>query len=456
MSSHPNASGTFVSMIDVMKPHKQSIALFSVILVSVITYLPAVDNFFIADDFGLFTVIEAAENSPQWFFSSTTEFFRLMSYIYFAACRELFGLNPEPYYWAGIGLHAIAAVLVYFLVLQVSRSSMAAWAAALFFAAYERHQEAVMWISAANETVLALNCLVFLLLWKRAADSGSRVVLILAHAVFALALFSKEAAVVLAPLAMLQLFLSGHSLRAVVRKSAGLMLMAGAFGALWLAVVYRNFFITDGHYALSFGFVGVYLRSLLRLAVQVLPLAAAWFFIRYRRGESAGPAWKSSGVFFAAILLLSIAPYTFLTYLDHLPSRNTYFPSIGLAGLVGILFASLYSRIGSQGRRTLALSAFSLLVAANMAYVWMKKEPQYRERAAPTRELIETLNAQDIQKLPIHVCNFPLDSWTFTEAVTRFTRYKTGEVILDPSCDATAAVVMHWDQETAKYIADSE
>jgi len=171
-------------MIDVMKPHKQSIALFSVILVSVITYLPAVDNFFIADDFGLFTVIEAAENSPQWFFSSTTEFFRLMSYIYFAACRELFGLNPEPYYWAGIGLHAIAAVLVYFLVLQVSRSSMAAWAAALFFAAYERHQEAVMWISAANETVLALNCLVFLLLWQRAADSGSRVVLILAHAVF--------------------------------------------------------------------------------------------------------------------------------------------------------------------------------------------------------------------------------------------------------------------------------
>jgi hypothetical protein len=438
-----------------MKSRQQTVALLSVILVSVITYLPAVDNFFISDDFTLFKVIEAAQDSPRWFFQSTTEFFRVMSYVYFAVCREFFGLNPELYYWAGIGLHAIVTVLVYFLVLQVSRSSLAAWAAAVFFAAYERHQEAVMWISAANETILAVNCMAFLLLWKHAADSGRRSSFVLAHIALVLALFSKEAAVVLAPMGMILLLLTGHSLRAAMRKSAGLMIMTAAFGVFWLALSYRNFFITDGHYELSLGFIAVYLRSVLRLVVQILPLVAVWIFIRYwRTVSSMGSPWSKPSVFFAALLVLSVAPYTFLTYLNHIPSRNTYFPSIGVAGLLGILFASVYSQIETQARKTLAVSFLSVLVFANVAYVWTKKEPQFRERAAPTRELIEALNARDVGTVPIHVCNFPLDSWTFEEVVARFTPFKAGEVILDPACDKTEAVVMQWDQKTAKYVSN--
>jgi hypothetical protein len=433
--------------------HAHRGAILLVILVCVLTYLPAVDNFFIADDFGLFTVIEAAERSPRWFLESTTEFFRLMSYIYFAICWHLFGLDPQPYYWAGIGLHAAVAVLLYVLVFQLTRSVIASSAAALFFAAYERHQEAVMWISAANETVLALNCMVFLLLWKRAADSGCKVSSVLAHAVFALALFSKEAAVVLVPMAMIQLYLSGHSRRDILKKSAVLLIMVGAFGALWLTVAYRNFFVQDGHYALSFRFITVYLRTVFRLLVQVLPLAAAWFFYR-RQNLPPNSPWKPQMAFFAALLLLSAAPYTFLTYLDHLPSRNTYFPSIGLAGFVGILFASLYSRLETRSHRAVAVSLFSFLVIANSAYVWTKKEPQYRERAAPTRELIETLNAQDIRKVPVRVCGFPLDSWTFTEAVTRFTRFKEDEVILDQDCKTGGELIVQWDQENSKYIAN--
>jgi hypothetical protein len=34
-------------------------------------------------------------------------FFRLTSYVYFAAWYHLFGLSPEPYYWAGIALHTV-------------------------------------------------------------------------------------------------------------------------------------------------------------------------------------------------------------------------------------------------------------------------------------------------------------------------------------------------------------
>ena|SRR3989442_1442200 len=171
----------------------------SIIAISVIAYLPAVDNFFISDDFTLFPMLQAAEQSPRWFFESTTEFFRLTSYLYFWACFKLFGLSPEPYYWSGIALHALVSMLVYFLVLKITRRSLAAWAAAIFFAAYERHQEAVMWISAINETILTLNCVIFVLLWRRAVERNSSTDLVLAHVIFGIALFSKEAAVVLVP-----------------------------------------------------------------------------------------------------------------------------------------------------------------------------------------------------------------------------------------------------------------
>jgi hypothetical protein len=121
----------------------QIAALASIVAVSIISYWPAVDRFFISDDFDLFAVIEDAERSPRWFFETTTEFFRLMSYLYFGVCYWLFGLNPEPYYWAGIALHAIVSVLVFYLVRELTGSSLSAWTAGLFFAVYERHQEPI-------------------------------------------------------------------------------------------------------------------------------------------------------------------------------------------------------------------------------------------------------------------------------------------------------------------------
>ena len=435
----------------------------SIIAVSIIAYLPAIDNFFISDDFDLFAVIEAAEKSPRWFFETTTEFFRLMSFIYFGVCYWLFGLSPQPYYWAGIALHAIVSVLVYFLVKELTRSSPGAWVAGLFFAAFERHQEAVMWISAANETILALNCLVFLLLWRLAAERKSTCYLIMAHAMFAVALFSKEAAVILVPMAVLQLLLAGYSFRAVLRKSSTLVVMLCAFGLLWLGVAQRNAFVTRGYYMFGWQFVAVYLRSLVRLTAQIIPIGAAWVITRYlqrRRNDSqisesrlktSPVSLRNATIFFSAFLVLAIVPYSFLTYLNHIPSRNTYLSSIGLAGLIGILVTSLYARMTTEWSRRVGILSFCGIVIGNIGYIWWKKDPQFQRRAAPTHELIEILNAHGNQQLPIHVCQFPLDPWVFSETVMRFTSFDTSEVVLSANCDAPGGTMMRWDERTSTY-----
>ena len=438
-------------------------ALASIVAVCIVSYLPAIDNFFISDDFALFVVIEAAQNNPRWFFESTTEFFRLMSFVYFGACYWLFGLSPQPYYWAGIALHAVVSIMVFFLVRDLTGSSRGAWAAGLFFAAYERHQEAIMWISAANETILTLNCMAFLLLWRRAAERKSAVYFVLAHLMLALALLSKESAVVLVPLAVIQLLLAGHSVRTVLQKSIGLVGMASAFVLIWFAVAQRNAFLTLGYYALGWQFVSVYSRSLLRLLLQLAPLTAALGIIRYRqihpvasstvkpKPMQEGPSWKNAAIFFSAFLLLTIVPYSFLTYLNHIPSRHTYLPSIGLAGLLGIVFAALYGSVRTEWSRRICVLSLLVIVTGNIGYIWLKKEPQYQQRAAPTRELIDILNASNKPRLPMYVCKFPLNGWIFDEAVARFTQYDAKNVILDDNCNTRGGASVRWDEGTSSY-----
>ncbi len=436
------------------KSTKHGFAVSSIVAVCALVYLPAIDNSFISDDFGIFPVLKALEQNPAYIFDATSELFRVTSYVYFGACFKVFGLIPEFYYVAGIALHALVSVLLYFLVLRMTGRSLAAWPAALFFAAYERHQEAVMWISAVNETVLTLSCLLFFLLWERAVspDDKSRLHAVAAFIVFALALFSKEAAVVLAPMATVSLLLHGYSRREVLEKSIPVFAMLAAFVVLWLSQADRNFFLTDGHYALGFQFLPVYGRALLRLLSPAIPFAAALLLLRHRKEVTPS---KAAFLFFTALLVLSILPYAFLTYQDHLPSRHTYLPSVGLAGVIGILFATVHERLISNHSKELFIGFLLLVVIGNGAYVWLKKEPQYRERAAPTRELLRILNGAGSEPLPIYVCGFPLGNpWWFGEAVSSFTHLTRQDVVLLNDCaypEGSAALV--WDAGAAQYAA---
>ena len=268
-------------------------ACFSIIAVAVITYLPAVDNFFISDDFVLLTFLETLNERPLYLLEWPSEVFRLMSYIYFWVCFQFFAIDPVPYYLSGIALHAIVSLLVCTVVLKFTGRWLAAWAAGLFFAGYERHQEAVMWISAANDTIVTLNFLIALLLWQRylAQTEHTRaraLALCTALAGFAVALFSKEGAVALAPLAVVGLVLEGSGWRAAIRRCLPLLLMTVAFGFLWLSLANQNFFVTKGLYAFGPHSLPVYARSLLRLVLPSLVFLLPLLVLVYREKPDDG------------------------------------------------------------------------------------------------------------------------------------------------------------------------
>jgi hypothetical protein len=432
----------------------------SIVAVSVSAYLPAVDNKFITDDFGIFPFLEGLQKRAAYILEFPSELFRAASYVYFEGLFKVFGSMPEPYYWASIGLHALISTLVYFLVLRIRGSRLAALAAALFFAAYERHQEAVMWISAANELILTLSCLLFLLLWEHAIsrDGESPIALPLAYVALAVALFSREAAVVLAPAAMLGLLRHGYTVWQTLKRSIPVLALVAAYVGLWLSQAGKDSFVVDSNNAFGFHFLLAYGTALGRLLLPAIPFFVAWILLRHRKAESPSPA--PSFVFFGAILVMSIAPYSFLTYQDTLQSRHTYLPSLGLAALIGMSFAGIHARLASDYSKRACVALFAVLMAGNIGYIWFKKEPQFRQRAAPTSELLIILNSKEVYagNLPlVKVCGFPMENpWWFEDAVDRFTTLPRDVVKLRDDCgNSDGSYSLTWDGSTAKYVKNS-
>jgi hypothetical protein len=267
-----------------------------------------------------------------------------------------------------------------------------------------------------------------------------------------IAMFSKEGWVAMVPLGILLAAFRGWSWRKVARRSIPLLVLLGLYAVLWLSNAHRNFFVTDGHYALSWQALPVYFKSFQRVISQAALMLIP--FLVWGSREDLSRLFRNRMVqFFLIMCAVSIIPYSFLTYLDHIPSRNTYLPSVGVAGLVGIFFA-LFTETARRARKSAVMAMFAAILVANGVYIWVKKEPQFRERAAPTRELLAALKESppsDASEM-IYVCGFPLHEWIGQTAVEGFTQWKASQVVFQQECkDSVAGQLLQWDAAEENY-----
>jgi hypothetical protein len=269
--------------------------------------------------------------------------------------------------------------------------------------------------------------------------------------------------VALFPLAILMMAIRNYRPGQILRWIALPGIMLTAYLILWLSLAEQNFFVADGHYAMGLHFLPVYLRAFARLLLPALLFAIPLFFAIHRRGPlpgrtlDVGRAW--SFVFFGAFLAISILPYAFLTYLNHIPSRNTYLPSAGMSGLVGVIFVMLQTELSSVRLKRVSLAFLLLIVAGNVVYIRTRKEAQYQERSAPTRELVALMNAMEAppsHEKPVFVCGFPLDPWVGYMAVEEFTPYAGDLVrISTDSCgESSGSTSFRWDAQRRSYLAE--
>ncbi|HXB72321.1 MAG TPA: hypothetical protein VNY05_29045 [Candidatus Acidoferrales bacterium] len=368
------------------RPHPQIphvIKLSLLALTALLAYAPSLNIPLIADDYPNLAQAQSYGSPSGLPMLLRDAQFRLRSTSYWTmwGLWQAARVNPMVYHAASLLLHIANVWLLYFVAMAWPRMRAAAFWAALLFAVQEGHQEAVMWFSAINELLVFFFGMASLLCWLRAgagkgAGKGWWRLELAGTVLFALALLSKESAVILLPL----FILTGPGVatrRVATTWHTVLVLLALAS----IAVSRSNSFrFSDGSFSLHAPFWITWPYGVARvLWIWGWPAAMVIVLSRER-------GLQRSGLVALAWIGIGLTPYSFLTYSTQIPSRQTYLASAGLALLFGLALAHAAQKWPLRPR--LAIAVVTLMLLHNVAYLWTKKRAQFLERAAPTEQLI--------------------------------------------------------------------
>ncbi len=366
------------------------------VALAIIAYLPALHLPFIADDY---TQIPLARHFAAQGWTPLLHEVNLRSratYMFLsAALDKTFGFTPAPFYAAAILLHALCVLLVYASGVWTELGESVAFWSAAFFAVEEGHQEAIMWPAAAADLLVFLFGMSAWVCWVKWLRGGNWKWYAAALVSILLAAISKESFWIFAALMLLPVMFDRSRLRRRLLGIAPFLLLAAAYMIwAWTTRVAGPGY-HDNRFSLSAPWLHVLLNSWWRLLFiwGLVALAVLLWVgkLADRRLVAAASLW----------MLLGLFPYSFLTYMLQIPSRQTYLASVGLAWLFGAAAARLSERRKQTALAILCLAA----LAVNLEILWVKKMAQFRERGEPS-ELLKQAAAEAAG--PIHIECVPL------------------------------------------------
>jgi hypothetical protein len=373
-------------------------------LLAIAAYLPILTQPFISDDYAVIRQARVYGPVSGWPAMLGDPVNRVRAAYWFLTywTERLFGLWPAAFYGVSLALHILNTWLVYALGNWRAIGWRISAFAAAFFAVCEVHQEAVMWYSASSELLLFGFGMLFLLGWIAFVQAPEIRPGLYAGTVAALlfALVTKESAVILVALAFLPVVVEPGKWRRMVWL-VPFVAIVGFFVWSVFHSSQSNFRFQDGSFSLHAPFWITWPSSFWRLfwpwGLLGLMTMAALKEQRWRRTVAIGFAWAG----------ISLLPYSFLTYMTRVPSRQTYLASAGIAFIVAAGFASFQDRFAIPHRRWVYGLA-ALIVLHNCIYLWTKKRGEFMGRGASTQSLVEFVRRTDG---PVRIPCSPSTGW---------------------------------------------
>jgi len=351
-------------------------AVVTVMTVSV-AYHAVPDRAFAADDFQWVLNVRdrslSAVAARAFDVSASSHFYRPLVWLLLWSEWRLFGFDARAFHLLSLALHTLNAVLAGALAYRLIKAPsplppiVGFTGTALFVALHPAPFEAVVWVSAQSELLAALWLLLAAHCWWSAGESDQRSVhrrgwRIAATAALALALLTKESAIIGLPLFALMEWQAARTAqqRPAWRPLVLPLLVTGAYLVVALDVAARNALVRERGYGFGIQVILNPLRSLGLIAAPLpgveygreawLPLAGACvalagagaLFVHWRLRR--GAASLLTGFLALILTLAPTAPFTSAP-----DSRYLYLPVMVIALLTGAGASMLVEWIISPG-----------------------------------------------------------------------------------------------------------
>lgn len=322
--------------------------------VAALAYMATLSFGFVYDDVPQILknpAVHAWRSVPQYFTAhvwaaiypnTPGNYYRPIFLLWLRLNYALFGAEPAGWHLTSVACHVLATWLVFRVVRQLTTDRTTAFVAALLFGLHPAHIENVAWISGVTDPLMACFVLGSLSAFLSYRDCGGILIAAGALALFALALLSKETAIV-APVLMLGCALTagpgegawpGSKRR--INGTPGMRAVAvlaptAAISLVYLAV---RFFALGGlsHSTVSIGWRETFLSW----------PSVSWFYLKHLAG---------------------LAPLTEFYALDYVSafSTGTVLAPLGLVVISGIVMAGLVLAIRERTEKNLALLALVMI-----------------------------------------------------------------------------------------------
>ncbi len=371
-------------------------------LLAVVPYLRTLTLPFIADDYVQIWLGRNFAPPDRWTALASDALYRCRATSIFLTywTERAFGLHPMIFNASNLLVHIANTCLVFALGLWRPIGWRLAAVAAAFFAVYEGHQEAVVWYAALPETLVFFFSLSAFLFWVLWIQRRSPACLAASFAAFLLALASKESGAAVAALVLLPVWTERPPLRRWLPAWLAFAAAALFYVVLMFTAEGDYLHLRDGAFTPGFHFLLVLGNSFARMfwIWGWLALLALALWRERGRARLLGLA--------AAWAVITFLPYSFLSYMNRVPSRHTYLASVALAWVVAAALLALWDRAGTR-RAWAAGTVAVVMLLHNCGWIWFRKYHQFAERARPTEEFVAFVRSRP-DPIYVHCFRYPV------------------------------------------------